>query len=163
MNNLQIAFLSTVVFIFQFMLVDFLSLNLIRPDFIVIYTLYISLYKGRLFGTLLGFVLGLISNMFGVGSYFGLEPLCYSIVGYLGGFLKDSYEKLLPYVFHGAWIFILSLHFFIQAYFRFQNLYISDFSEFMFVWFTSTLYTLLFIFALQFIFPLKEVSHAEIS
>ena len=46
MNNLQIAFLSTVVFIFQFMLVDFLSLNLIRPDFIVIYILYISLYRG---------------------------------------------------------------------------------------------------------------------
>ena len=86
MNNLQIAFLSTVVFIFQFMLVDFLSLNLIRPDFIVIYILYISLYRGRLFGTLLGFVLGLISNLFGVGSYFGLEPLCFSIVGYLGAF-----------------------------------------------------------------------------
>ena len=37
----------------------------------------IHLYLSRLKVTLLGFVLGLISNLFGVGSYFGLEPLSF--------------------------------------------------------------------------------------
>ena len=76
MNNIQIIFLSVIIFILQLLLVDFLSLNLIRPNFLVIYVLYISLYKGRLFASILGFSLGLLSDLFGVGSYFGLEPLC---------------------------------------------------------------------------------------
>ena len=163
MNNIHIIFLSVIIFILQLLLVDFLSLNLIRPNFLVIYVLYISLYKGRLFASILGFSLGLLSDFFGVGSYFGLEPLCLSIVGYLGGFLNNSYEKLLPYIFHSSWVLIIFLHFFILCYFRFQNLYMSDFSEFLMIWLLSTLYTLLFVFPIQFIFPLKEASHAEIS
>jgi len=163
MNNIQIIFISTIVLLIQFFFVDFLSLNMIRPDFLVIFILYIALYKGKFFGTLTGFTLGLLSNLFGVGSFFGLEPLSLSIAGYLGGYLSKSYEKLLPYIFHSLWLLIIFLHFFIICYFRFQNIYLTDTLDFTFKWFTSVSYTLLFLIPIQFIYPLKDASNAEIS
>ena len=163
MNSVQIIFISLVVLLFQFLLVDFLSLNLIRPDFLVIYILFIGLSKGKFVGTMTGFFLGLISNLFGIGSLFGLESLSLSIVGYLAGYLTNSYEKLLPYIFHSIWLIIIFIHFFIICYFRFQNIYLLDLSDFLFNWLASVSYTLLFIIAIQFIYPLKDASHAEVS
>ena len=163
MNNIQITFISLVVLLFQFLFVDFLSLNLIRPDFLVIYVLYISLSNGKFVGTITGFFIGLLSNLLGVGSLFGLEPLSLSIVGYLAGYLTNSYEKLLPYIFHSIWLIIILFHFFIICYFRFQNIYLLDISNFFFNWLASVLYTLLFIIAIQFIYPLKDCSNAEVS
>jgi len=163
MSSIQIAFIAILFLILQLLLVDLLSLNLIRPDFLVIFVLYLSMYKGRLYGMIIGFSLGILSNLFGVGSYFGLEPLTLTIVGYLTGYLKNIYEKVLPYIFHISWVLIMLFHFFIICYFRFQNIYISDLIEFLFLWLATTSYTMLFILSMQFIYPFKEVSSAEIS
>ena len=111
----------------------------------------------------IGFGVGILSNLFGVGSYFGLEPFSLTIVGYLGGYLNGIYEKVLPHVFHFFWISIVLFHFFIICYFRFQNIYISNAIEFSMIWFNTTSYTMLFIISMQFIYPFKEVSNAEIS
>lgn len=142
---------------------DFLSLKLIRPDFLVIFVLYLSIYKGRIYGILSGFFLGYSSNLFGTGSYFGLEPLSLTIVGYLGGYLKNTYDKVLPYAFHTIWISIVLFYFFVTSYFRFQNIYITDFSNFFRIWLLTFSYTMLFILSFQFIYSLKEASRAEIS
>ena len=42
----SILFPAIGVFMAQFLLVDFLSLNMIRPDFLVIYIIYISYGRG---------------------------------------------------------------------------------------------------------------------
>ena len=163
MNNFQIFFTAALFLLIQILFVDFLSLNQLRPDFLVIFTLYIAMIKGKIYGMTLGFSIGILSNLFGVGSYFGLEPLSLTIVGYLGGYLKNIYETVLPYFFHMLWILIILLHFLIICYFRYQNIYISDLIEFLFIWFATTSYTLLFILSIQFIFPFREASNAEIS
>ena len=119
--------------------------------------------NGKLIGTITGFCIGLISNLFGVGSLFGLEPLSLSIVGYSAGYLSNSYEKLLPYIFRSIWLIIIFLYFFIICYFRFQNIYLIDISNFLFNWLASVFYTLLFIISIQFIYPLKDASHAKVS
>lgn len=163
MSNIQIIFCALLFFLLQLFLVDFLSLKLIRPDFLVIFVLYLSIYRGRNYGILSGFFLGYTSNLFGIGSYFGLEPLSLTIVGYFGGYLKNIYEKVLPYVFHALWISIVLFHFFVTCYFRFQNIYITDFSNFLRIWLLTFLYTMLFILSFQFIYPIKKASSAEIS
>ncbi len=163
MNNFQIFFIAGLFLVLQLLLVDFLSLNQIRPDFLVIFILYLSMIKGKIYGMTIGFSIGILSNLFGVGSYFGLEPLSLTIVGYLGGYLKNIYEKVLPYIFHMLWILIILFHFLIICYFRYQNIYISDLIEFLFIWLATTSYTMLFIFSIQFIFPFREASNAEIS
>ena len=147
----------------QLLLVDLLSLNLIRPDFLVIFILYLSMIKGKMYGMTAGFTIGFLSNLFGVGSYFGLEALSLTIVGYLGGYLKNIYEKVLPYIFHILWILIILLHFLVICYFRYQNIYISNLFEFLFLWIATTSYTMLFIISIQFIFPFRDASNAEIS
>ena len=163
MNNYQISFFTVFFLIIQLLLVDLLSLNLIRPDFLVIFILYLSMIKGKMYGMTVGFTIGILSNLFGVGSYFGLEALSLTIVGYLGGYLKNIYEKVLPYIFHILWILIILLHFLVICYFRYQNIYISNLFEFLFIWITTTSYTMLFIISIQFIFPFRDASNAEIS
>ena len=163
MNNYQISFFAVFFLIMQLLLVDLLSLNLIRPDFLVIFILYLSMIKGKMYGMTAGFTIGFLSNLFGVGSYFGLEALSLTIVGYLGGYLKNIYEKVLPYIFHILWILIILLHFLVICYFRYQNIYISNLFEFLFLWIATTSYTMLFIISIQFIFPFRDASNAEIS
>lgn len=163
MNNYQISFFTVFFLTIQLLLVDLLSLNLIRPDFLVIFILYLSMIKGKMYGMTVGFTIGFLSNLFGVGSYFGLEALSLTIVGYLGGYLKNIYEKVLPYIFHILWILIILLHFLLICYFRYQNIYISNLFEFLFIWITTTSYTMLFIISIQFIFPFRDASNAEIS
>lgn len=163
MNNYQISFFTVFFLTIQLLLVDLLSLNLIRPDFLVIFILYLSMIKGKIYGMTIGFTIGFLSNLFGVGSYFGLEALSLTIVGYLGGYLKNIYEKVLPYIFHILWILIILLHFLVICYFRYQNIYISNLFEFLFIWITTTSYTMLFIISIQFIFPFRDASNAEIS
>ena len=163
MNNYQISFFTVFFLTIQLLLVDLLSLNLIRPDFLVIFILYLSMIKGKMYGMTVGFTIGILSNLFGVGSYFGLEALSLTIVGYLGGYLKNIYEKVLPYIFHILWILIILLHFLVICYFRYQNIYISNLFEFLFIWIATTSYTMLFIISIQFIFPFRDASNAEIS
>ena len=163
MKKNNIILVSLVVFLLQLIFVDFLAINNIRPDFLIIYILYIALIYGRIVSIILAFIIGLISDLIGVSSYLGLTPLTLSITAYLSGFLYGKYERLLPYIFHSCWLATFFLHFFILNYFLFQSLFISDKSDFFIIWITSSSYTLIFIFVLQFFYPLKEASRAKVS
>jgi len=158
----SILFPAIGVFMAQFLLVDFLSLNMIRPDFLVIYIFYISLVYGKTAGVFTGFLLGLLSDLSGVGSFFGLSPLSLSLTAYLTGYLNGKYERMLPYLFHGAWISIIGFHFIIISYVRFQSILLSDPIAFWIKCFMSFSYTMMFLLIIQFFYPVKEASHAEI-
>ena len=85
------------------------------------------------------------------------------ITAYLSGYLYGKYERLLPYIFHLCWLSIFFLHFFILNYFLFQSLYISEKINFIIIWLASSSYTLIFIFILQFFYPLKEATRVKVS
>lgn len=159
----SILFPAIGVFMAQFLLVDFLSLNMIRPDFLVVYIFYISLVYGKTTGVFTGFLLGLLSDLSGVGSFFGLSPLSLSLTAYLTGYLNGKYERMLPYLFHGAWISIIGFHFIIISYVRFQSILLSDPIAFWIKCFMSFSYTMMFLLIIQFFYPVKEASHAEIN
>ena len=158
----SILFPAIGVFMAQFLLVDFLSLNMIRPDFLVVYIFYISLVYGKTTGVFTGFLLGLLSDLSGVGSFFGLSPLSLSLTAYLTGYLNGKYERMLPYLFHGAWISIIGFHFIIISYVRFQSILLSDPIAFWIKCFMSFSYTMMFLLIIQFFYPVKEASHAKI-
>lgn len=162
MQRTSILFSAIGVFMAQFLLVDFLSLNMIRPDFLVVYIFYISLVYGKTTGVLTGFLLGLLSDLSGVGSFFGLSPLSLSLTAYLTGYLNGKYERMLPYLFHGAWISIIGFHFIIISYVRFQSILLSDPIAFWIKCFMSFSYTMMFLLIIQFFYPVKEASHAKI-
>ena len=136
---------------------------MIRPDFLVIYIFYFSLLNARYKAIILGFIIGLLSDLTGVGSFFGLTSLSLSITAYLTSFLNGKYERLLPYVFHLIWISILTLHFFIITYVKYQTLYESNFFDFLLKFIFTFGYTMMFFFVVQFFFPVKDATLAEIS
>ena len=92
-------FSGLLIWLVQLMLADFLSIGSIRPDFLVILVLYWSIKYGRTIGTISGFLIGLLIDLSGTASYFGLSPLIYSVTGYLGGYLMGTYSRLNPIYF----------------------------------------------------------------
>ena len=163
MKKNKLALITLIVLFFQILFVESLVINAIRPDFLVLFIIYITISNGRLIGLIMGFTIGLISDLSGVGSYFGLSPLSLSITAYLSGFLYLKYERLLPYVFHSIWIIILILHFYIITYFRFQSVFLSSKTEFFVIWIMTFGYTFIFFIIMQYFFPLREASHVKIS
>ena len=163
MQKNKLALITLIVLFFQILFVESLTINAIRPDFLVLFIIYITISNGRLIGLIVGFTIGLISDLSGVGSYFGLSPLSLSITAYLSGFLYLKYERLLPYVFHSIWIIILILHFYIISYFRFQSVFLSNKTEFFVIWLMTFGYTFIFFIIMQYFFPLREASHVKIS
>ena len=163
MKKNKLALITLIVLFFQILFVESLAINTIRPDFLVLFIIYITISNGRLIGLPMGFTIGLISDLSGVGSYFGLSPLSLSITAYLSGFLYLKYERLLPYVFHSIWIIILILHFYIITYFRFQSVFLSSKTEFFVIWIMTFGYTFIFFIIMQYFFPLREASHVKIS
>ncbi|MFQ6612007.1 MAG: rod shape-determining protein MreD [Fidelibacterota bacterium] len=156
----KLFLLAALVFLAQFFLTGFMTVKMIRPDFIVILVFYISLKYGRLPAVIMGFILGFLVDMTGVGSYFGLSALTCSITGYLGGFLRGKYERYVPYIFHLSWIGIIALHFLIYTYIRFQVVFTTDMGLFWLKWLLSFSYTFIFILVLNYFYPLKEASRA---
>ena len=163
MKKNKLALITLIVLFFQILFVESLAINAIRPDFLVLFIIYITISNGRLIGLIIGFTIGLISDLSGVGSYFGLSPLSLSITAYLSGFLYLKYERLFPYVFHSIWIIILILHFYIITYFRFQSVFLSSKTEFFVIWIITFGYTFIFFIIMQYFFPLREASHVKIS
>ena len=163
MKLINIILPGIAIFFVQFFFVDVLSLKMIRPDFLVIYIFYMSLIYGKTSGMIMGFTLGLLSDLSGVGSLFGLASFSLSITAYLSGFLHGKYERLLPYIFHIAWISIIAFHFLLIAYFRLQTVFVSDPQIFWLHWLMSFSYTMMFFLITQFFYPIQEASCAEVT
>ncbi|HIA78554.1 MAG TPA: rod shape-determining protein MreD [Candidatus Marinimicrobia bacterium] len=147
-----------IVYMIQLWLSEFLSLNTIRPDFCVVLILYWSVKDGRFAGTVAGFIIGLLVDLSGAGSFFGLSPMAYSITGYVGGYLKGLYTKLSPLYFTLSWIGILCFQFLIVSLVMYQDLLVKDLALFWLKWIATASYTLGFAGILQVIFPIYRLS-----
>ena len=160
MKDVKIWALLFFIFIFQYLLSDILTIRYYRPDFIVIYILYLGLYYGNYYGVIAGFCIGFLVDLTPMASYFGISPLTYSFTGFLSGYLQNKYNRLSPLIFHLFWVLIIALHFMIFTYIKFQLLFEVDKIQFIFRWFFSFIYTLFFILVLQYFFPIKKLQNA---
>ncbi|MED5266609.1 MAG: rod shape-determining protein MreD [Candidatus Neomarinimicrobiota bacterium] len=160
MKDFKIWLLLLVVFIFQYLLSDILTIKYYRPDFIVIYILYFGLFFGPFYGVISGFCIGLLVDFTPMVSYFGISPLTYSITGFFAGHLQNKYNRLSPFVFHSIWIVLIAFHFLVFTYFKYQLLFEIDKLQFIFRWFASYVYTLFFLLIFQYFFPIKAIQNA---
>lgn len=142
----------------QLLFVDFLSIGTIRPDFLVILVLYWSVKYGRTVGIVSGFLIGLLIDLSGTASFFGLSPLIYSISGYLGGYLSGQYSRLNPIYFTVSWIAILAFQFLIFCTIQYQDIWLLNPQIFWGKWFGTTIYTVSFTGIFQVVFPLHKLS-----
>ena len=160
MKDFKIWLLLLVVFIFQYLLSDILTIKYYRPDFIVMYILYFGLFFGPFYGVISGFCIGLLVDFTPMVSYFGISPLTYSITGFFAGHLQNKYNRLSPFIFHSIWIVLIAFHFLVFTYFKYQLLFEIDKLQFIFRWFASYIYTLFFLLIFQYFFPIKAIQNA---
>jgi len=74
-----ITFLGALVA--QRTIADFMAIYEVKPNFIVIYLIFLSLKFGRVFGCLAGFFIGLVEDAFS-STLFGLSAFCKSFIGF---------------------------------------------------------------------------------
>ena len=158
MYQIKIYIIGLTILVIQILLSDFLSLNGIRPDFLLIYLLYVSIQHGSFKGILLGFILGIISDLLGVSTSFGLSPLTYTLTGYLLGILMYHNKIYSQLHFHSVWLCIIVFHFFCTTFIRYQSTVIENPIQFVLLWILTSLYTLGFTGILQIITPLYKKS-----
>ncbi len=161
MRNSEFIFWVLGIFLMQFFLAEVMSINAIRPDFIMILVLYIGVMHGRYFGVLAGFFAGLLVDFAGVGSYFGLTSLTCSVTGYLAGYLHGRYQRWVPMYFHLGWVSIVLVHFLIFSFVRFHYTFETNPGIFFLNWAYSFSYSLGFLAVLQFMIPFAKMSDAE--
>lgn len=142
--------------IIQLIMADFLAINTVRPDFIVILVLYSSLIHGRLTGIIFGFFIGILVDLSGTASFFGLSPLTYSITGYLSGSVLKKHKSISLFYFSISWVIILGIHFLIFSLIQYQHILSTDSILFLSKWIATSIYTLCFAGILQFIYPLHK-------
>ncbi len=161
MNRNTTLLLAGLTFILQFYLSEFMTIRSIRPDFLLIFIVYVSFQYGSFAGVIAGFSLGLLEDLSGVGSMFGLAPLTKSITGFLIGKLQGQHSRMNPLYFHATWIGIIFFHFVFYIYFRFQTLYETSSEQFFLTWLFSAVYTLALLGLMQVVKPIGEIRSLE--
>jgi len=149
--------LGILVCLVQIFLAEYLTIRGIRPDFLLIFIIYIAMRNGSMMAIIYGFVFGFIEDTVSAGSVFGLAPLTKSITGFLIGRFQGKFQKMSPLVFHFGWISVLLFHFFFYVYIRFQSVFESSQPEFWITWTATVVYTFVFIGIMQVIIPLNKV------
>ena len=109
MRWINIIISALAVWFLQLLLIDFLSISSVRPDFCAILILYWSLIYGRTFGICSGFLFGLIVDLSISGIFFGLSPLIYTITGYSGGGLNINSTRLNPFYTSLTWLSLIHI------------------------------------------------------
>ncbi len=161
MKWIKLIPLAVSVWLLQIIFSDFLSINTVRPDFCVILILYWSLVYGRTMGIGAGFLFGLLVDLSGSGTFFGLSPLSYTITGYLAGGLYHYRSRLNPFYFSLSWIAILFFQFFIYCSVQYQDLWEIDRQIFWGKWFGTAIYSISFVGILQFIYPISKLNDVK--
>ncbi len=157
MKRLTMLYLALTVFVFQSVFADLMSIRGVRPDFIFIFILYISIHRGSFPGMIIGFVLGVFIDILSAGSSFGLSSFTYVLTAYLSGFLSKEQEQLLPIHFHVFWVLISLIHFGVFGFIQYQVLFSVDLLVWIQKWLLLSSYTLGIIWVMQFVYPLKRI------
>ena len=153
----HLVFQVLLVWIIELLFLDALEINNIRPDFFIVLVLYSSIKYGRTLGIISGFLIGVLVDLTGVASFFGLSPLIYSITGYLSGNLKGLFNKINPILFVFLWVAIIFIQAFIFCLVHNQYLLAINLNLFYKNWFATGLYTLSFVIILQVIYPIHRI------
>ncbi len=157
MKKSNLVIQALVLWTLEVLFLDFFEINNIRPDFLIILILYWSIKYGRTLGIISGFLIGLLADLAGSASFFGLSPLTYSITGYLSGNLKGLFNKINPLIFTLFWILIIFFQSLIFCLFHNQNLLAVDLNLFYRSFLGTSIYTLSFVLTLQFIYPIHKI------
>ena len=129
-----------------------LTIQKIRPDFILILVLYIGQKEGRIFGQLAGFTIGLTMDILGMSTFLGLSAFVMTLSGFLAGYLKNQRNKINIFSYYLTILVLCLLHFFLLYSIYYHSLNLSLQYRMIRYVFPSLIYTGVFYFLIEFIF-----------
>lgn len=88
---LKYILISIVLIIVQATAMKLVSVELITPDILAIWVVYIALQRGQLTGTFWGFVVGLVFDLF-TGDFIGLSALSKTVCGFIAGYFFNEHK-----------------------------------------------------------------------
>jgi len=94
--------LGLVAIVLQLTVSDWISLMGVKPDFIMLFVLYVGYQEGRVYGILFGFLFGLLQDMTAASAFIGLSALIKSILGFGAGFLHGKFHAMNPIALYGV-------------------------------------------------------------
>ncbi len=84
MRGTPLGTVLAVFFLLQVLLADKISIGRVQPDFPLLIVAYLAVFKGSIRGSVVGFLVGVIQDLFNPG-FLGLNALTKTIVGYVLG------------------------------------------------------------------------------
>ncbi len=100
--------IGLVILVLQLTVVDWIRIQNIRPDLLMLYILYIGYREGKVTGMLFGFAFGLLQDFVAASAFVGLASLSKTIVGFGAGYLQGKFTVLNPLTLYGvAALFLL--------------------------------------------------------
>lgn len=87
------AVMVIVLTVLQTTVVPFIGLHGVTPDLLLIYVIIIALREGQIPGTVVGFVIGLFSDL-AAGDFIGLGALTKTIAGFVAGYFYNEATPL---------------------------------------------------------------------
>ena len=92
MRYISYLIISTVIFIFQTTLCNYIAIAGIKPNFMLIFIVTMAFLKGNSTGLLVGIIMGLLQDCY-FGHLIGSNLFLYGIIGYIAGCLTEHFNK----------------------------------------------------------------------
>lgn len=92
MRYISYLIISTLIFIFQSTLCNYIAIAGVKPNLMLIFIVTIAFFKGSSEGLLVGIIMGLLQDCY-FGHVIGSNLFLYGIIGYLAGSLTEHFNK----------------------------------------------------------------------
>ncbi len=129
-----------------------LAIQKIRPDFLLLFIIFIGQKEGKMFGQLSGFSIGLLADLLGMGTFIGLSIFVKTISGFLAGYLKNQKNKMNVFSYYIMVLIIIFIHFFFMYIFYYHSMNLSFQYRIIRYVLPSVIYSGVFYFLIEFIF-----------
>lgn len=133
----------------QALIAPWLTISLIRPDFMLILVLFVARLEGKIIGQLFGFITGLLVDALGMGSFLGLSALAKTIAGYGAGVMRKKSRRWSPLLLYTLEILIVLVHFSLIYLINFKGADVSWRYIFLRYILPSSIYTLTFYYLVK--------------
>ena len=144
--------IGLILLMIQGLLGPWLSIQKIRPDFMLIFIIFVGQKEGKIFGQLSGFIFGLLIDVLGIGSFLGLSIFTKTLSGFMAGYLKNQKNKINIFSYYVMILLILVVHFYIFFSIYYHSLGLSMQYRLVRYILPSVIYSGVFYFLIEFIF-----------
>lgn len=147
--------IGIIILVFQLTIVDWIRIQNIRPDLLMLFILYVGYREGRFAGMLFGFAFGMLQDLTSASAFIGLAALSKTVVGFGAGSLRGKFNMINPLLLYTVATLVLLTGQFIYFGIYYAASTLSTMTLFFRIILPATVYTILLGSLLIFILPLN--------